>query len=357
MSEKEQFGLSSENEKTIDHSQTELTRREFIKKLIKWFWGVFGLGIVLKLTKGEIPKENVAASEGYELTRINERKELSERWRLMEKSCIDVETIAVLRSNSLDGIKKFSELIDKNYNGFIKDAVKRNDYSIDSDILKAMIILESGGDPNKGMSHTDGAVGLMQILPKTAKMYDLEGNDRLNPEKSIDAAVKILKEHTKLFGDQDLAIENYHIGYGNTADLIILYCKRLGLKDLRSLKDIVQKNQITYREIFFNNSKNDKNLDYSYIENKKNIHLKTNTYRILFERLTRDNAPVYLWKIKAIAQILKDLRDDPEKIKSLEKEYAPLDRKKVLIKIINKLKKDGFSDEQIKKIRLEHEFK
>ena len=84
-------------------------------------------------------------------------------------------------------------------------------YNIDPSIIHAMIKQESNYD-QKAVSKK-GAMGLMQIMPDTAK--ELNINDPMNPIENIMGGVKYLADLKNEFGDIKLALAAYNAGRGN----------------------------------------------------------------------------------------------------------------------------------------------
>ena len=83
--------------------------------------------------------------------------------------------------------------------------------------LKYLSVIESGLNP-KARSHA-GAVGLWQFMYATGKMFDLHQNsymdERMDPIKSTEAALKYLKYLYKMYHKWDLALAAYNCGPGN----------------------------------------------------------------------------------------------------------------------------------------------
>jgi len=88
--------------------------------------------------------------------------------------------------------------------------------------IKYLSIIESGLDPQ--IRSRVGAIGLWQFMPATGKMYGMHSNDhvddRMDPEKSTEAAAKYLKSLYKMFGDWEVAMAAYNCGPGNVRKAI-----------------------------------------------------------------------------------------------------------------------------------------
>ncbi len=84
-------------------------------------------------------------------------------------------------------------------------------YDLDPLLVRAVIEVESGYDP--GAISPKGAVGLMQLMPQTARRVGVR--DAFNPWENIEGGVRYLKYLLELFGgDKRLALAAYNAGEG-----------------------------------------------------------------------------------------------------------------------------------------------
>ena len=88
--------------------------------------------------------------------------------------------------------------------------------------LKYMSIIESNLNPTA--ESKAGAMGIWQFMYRTGKLYGLKINsfmdERLDVEKSADAAARYLRDAYSVFGDWNLAISSYNCGSGNVVKAI-----------------------------------------------------------------------------------------------------------------------------------------
>ena len=92
--------------------------------------------------------------------------------------------------------------------------------SVDPALIHAVISVESGYNP-RARSHA-GAVGLMQLMPQTAKRYGV--TDRLDPGQNIRGGARYLRDLKAMFNNQlHLVLAAYNAG----EDAVKKYGKRI----------------------------------------------------------------------------------------------------------------------------------
>jgi len=85
------------------------------------------------------------------------------------------------------------------------------EYGVNEDLIRAVIKVESANNPN-ALSRK-GAMGLMQLMPQTAKMLGV--NDAWDPEQNIRGGVKYLSQLSDKFnGDIEKMLAGYNAGPG-----------------------------------------------------------------------------------------------------------------------------------------------
>lgn len=93
-------------------------------------------------------------------------------------------------------------------------------HGVDYELLKAVVVAESAFNP-KAVSHK-GAVGLMQIMPATARRYGVQSKPGLSiaskltdPEINIRTGTRYLADLLRMFGGEtELAVAAYNAGEG-----------------------------------------------------------------------------------------------------------------------------------------------
>ena len=131
--------------------------------------------------------------DGYQLIQINRKKTLMSRINFRDK-----------------------EANRKRFSGKIAEVA--NQYQVPEALLHAVITIESVYDPN-AISRA-GAVGLMQLMPATARRYGVY--NRRNPAANLTGGTRYLKDLLIRFdNDIELALAGYNAGetavekYGN----------------------------------------------------------------------------------------------------------------------------------------------
>jgi soluble lytic murein transglycosylase-like protein len=96
---------------------------------------------------------------------------------------------------------------DEAYDKIIKDVAEK--HGLEPDLIHSIIRAESNYDPNAVSS--SGAMGLMQLMPETAKRYGVR--NPFDPSDNIDGGVRYLKELSLLYSKQtELVLAAYNAG-------------------------------------------------------------------------------------------------------------------------------------------------
>jgi len=161
---------------------------------------VFAMGMLLAAAslRGQGPDEQAMVAPG-EVVPVDTASEPEDPSLIAAIPEIDVPIPPPNRMVRFD--RKFSRIIEK-------AAVP---HEVDPAMIKAIILAESSYDP-KAVSRR-GALGLMQLMPKTAESLGVE--DSLDPEHNINGGVRYFKQLLDHFdGDPALALAAYNAGIG-----------------------------------------------------------------------------------------------------------------------------------------------
>lgn len=122
------------------------------------------------------------------------------------------DKVGVIPTNSKYSKKKMSryaKINKKKYTPLIAKAARK--YKVSEKLLHAVILAESAYNPNAVSSA--GAVGLMQLMPATARRYGV--TNRNDPKQNISGGTRYLRDLLKMFNSNlTLAVAGYNAGEG-----------------------------------------------------------------------------------------------------------------------------------------------
>jgi soluble lytic murein transglycosylase-like protein len=176
-------------------------------------------------TYDEILKELETYRIQQEAKRKAEWDRLRKEFQLAEKRRI--EKLREARQRELEAqrreLESFNSLINKlisygvspsNANLYVNLATQYGkQYKIDRAWILAMMKTESNFNPEAVSSH--GAIGLMQMLPSTAKSFGISSSQLFNPSINVQTCTKYLAYLRDQFGSLELATIAYNQGEGN----------------------------------------------------------------------------------------------------------------------------------------------
>ena len=115
-------------------------------------------------------------------------------------------------------------------------------HGVSEGLIKAVMHTESGFNVNA--RSPVGAQGLMQLMPATARRFNV--SNAYDPQQNIMAGAKYLAWLLKRFnGDQSLALAGYNAGEGNVS-------KYGGIPPFRETQDYVRRVNSRYQNLYSN---------------------------------------------------------------------------------------------------------
>ena len=97
------------------------------------------------------------------------------------------------------------------YRALVDEAARR--HGVNQALIDAVIVAESGYDPEA--VSVAGAVGLMQLMPETARAYGVD--DRRDARQNVHAGTRHLRDLLERYMDLELALAAYNAGEGAVA--------------------------------------------------------------------------------------------------------------------------------------------
>jgi hypothetical protein len=184
-------------------------------------------------------------------------------------------------------------------------------HAVDPDLLEAVVFLESAGIPAaRASDDLQGAVGLTQILAGTATTLlgmrvDVAASERItrrmarrgpsarllrkrrqvderfDPRKALEGAVRYLELARARFGREDLAVVSYHMGMGNLENVLAAYGD----------------DRAGWAQVYFDATPRN--------------HPRAQALLSGFG----DDSSSYLWRVYAAREIMRLYRDDPDELR------------------------------------------
>ena len=120
---------------------------------------------------------------------------------------IKTKPLSLSLKNVTTKVQNFTGVNKKRFTGLIEQTAYR--HQVDAKLVHAVIQTESAY--NSSAQSPKGAVGLMQLMPDTARRFGVI--DRNDPDQNVDGGTRYLKHLINLFSPNiDLAVAAYNAG-------------------------------------------------------------------------------------------------------------------------------------------------
>jgi hypothetical protein len=183
--------MPSEDPSSLDKSQIELMLKRIELRMN---------GQLLKMMSGETEENSTRFFEGmYDIFP-----------GYAPSMTLNRETTTALPKEPASDMPSDNPSLNRNYDDLIEKASAT--YGVDARLIKSVIKVESNFNANS--TSPKGAMGLMQLMPATAK--DLGVKNSYNPEENVMAGTRYLKGLLDRYhGNVPLALAAYNWGMGN----------------------------------------------------------------------------------------------------------------------------------------------
>ena len=146
-------------------------------------------------------------------------------------------------------------VVQKHEEAIRKEAKAKN---IPEEAALGVAFLENGGSETAVSSA--GAAGIFQLMPQTMIAMGYSPVERNDPEKSIKAGLKYLKQNYDHFGDLGLAVWSYHAGEGNVCKAVKIHAAANGVglpscfENPKSTRNYISENNLTINALLSNSA-------------------------------------------------------------------------------------------------------
>ena len=200
-----------------------------------------------------------------------------------------------------------------------KEKIKQeaDNAKIPESIALGVALLENGGSETE--ISTAGAAGIFQLTKGTAKNLGLavddQSDERLNPDKNIEAGLRYLDQNLALFSDIGLAVWAHHAGPNNVSKAVKIYLKNLGEEDAFEFVEAEKLGKLDRAKYVWR----------AYVtKDGMDVHkvLDNFTVRVTFLSTLDDESALYTYKVAAAAVLFETWQNYSDKAKFEEKVAA-----------------------------------